>query len=127
MNHLARFTRIRHTLAVISALRRVRQPFTTPQGLRQSLELLHQLGQSVGMQSRELLWLKKTVEEEEAFQVAWAIVQYLHGLVQQEQYDGQSICLTLRDGTQVRVAGQAFLRWLPSVAQLLSLLRQIRC
>ncbi len=123
---LTRFSRIRQTLAVITALRRVRQPFTSAPGLKQSLELLLQLGRVTGLDRPGLAPLQRLVEDEEAFQVAWAIVQYLGGLVCQEQASAETLTLTARDGSQTTVATAAFLRWLPLVTQVLSLLRQIR-
>ncbi len=123
---LARFSRIRQTLAVISALRRVRQPFTTPQGLKQSLELLLQLGRATGLDRPGLAPLQRMVEDEEAFQVVWAIVQYLGGLVCHEHGTAETLTLTARDGSQTSVSTAAFFRWLPLVVQVMSLLRQIR-
>ncbi len=123
---LTRFNRIRHTLTVISALRRVRQPFTTAQGLKQSLELLLQLGRTTGLDRTGLAPLQRMVEDEEAFQVVWAIVQYLGGLVCQEHGTAETLTLTARDGSQTSVPTAAFFRWLPLVVQVMSLLRQIR-
>ena len=123
---LARFSRVRQTLSLIAALRRVRQPFTTPEGFRESVQLLLHLARLIGMQSRELVPLQKIVQEEAVFQTTWGIVQYLGGLVHGEQSTQETLTLTARDGSQVAIPHQAFLRWLPVVAQLLSLLRQLR-
>ncbi len=126
LTSLTRFSRIRHALAVISALRRVRQPFTSAQGLKQSLELLLQLGRATGVERSALAPLQRMVEDEEAFQVVWAIVQYLGGLVCHEHGAAGTLTLTARDGNQTSIPAAAFFRWLPLVVQVMSLLRQIR-
>ena len=123
-------TKLRELLGLLAALREIRDPLTSPEGLRASLELLLRLAEFVGVDPAWTRRLRSLLDDPRAFDVVLAIVRYLHGLMETEQVM-QAIAerdpaAVERLAAETDVSAQDFLDWLPLILEIIALLREFR-
>lgn len=119
-----RWGKIRDVLAVLAAIRDIREPLGSAEGLRQSLALLIQLAEVVGVEPAWTGKLRSILEEPGVFAIVLALVQYVLGTAPKAASD-DCIRMGAADG-DVTLHAADFAQWLPLVVQLIQLLRQIR-
>jgi hypothetical protein len=123
-------TKLRELLDLLAALRDIRDPLTSAEGLRASLELLLRLAEFAGVDRAWTDRVRTILDDPHAFDIVLAIVRYVHGLMDTEQvvrsiadYDAASgQCLAAESD----VAAQDFVDWLPLILEIIALLRELR-
>lgn len=124
---IGRLTTLRDLLALLAALRELREPVTSPAGLRQSIALLLRLAELIGIEPAWIERLRRILEDPGAFNIVLAVVQYALGLASRDSSSGGVVRLAGCDGDEgVEVTAEALAEWLPPVIQIVGLLRQIR-
>jgi hypothetical protein len=118
--------KIREILATIRSIRELADPITTATGLQQAIALLEQLATQLGVNPQWIQDLNTILANPTVFNDVLAIVQYLSGLAGHEQPNGTLQVTLAGTQTAVTVDPQGFLNWLPLIAQILSILSQIR-
>jgi hypothetical protein len=133
---LAATSKLRELLDLLADLRAIREPLTTPEGLRASLELLLRLAEFTGIDRTWTDRVRSVLDDPRAFDVVLAVVRYLHGLVapddvarliaQRDAAANDAVAMTKLLTPDADVAAQAFIDWLPLVFELVALLRELR-
>jgi hypothetical protein len=121
-------SKLRELLDLLAALRDIREPLTTPEGLRASLELFLRLAEFAGVDHAWTDRIRKVLDDPRAFDVVLAIVRYLHGLIATEQIM-QVIAehnAASAETSSTDVAAQDFIDWLPLILEIIALLRDLR-
>jgi hypothetical protein len=121
-------SKLRELLDLLAALREIREPLTSPAGLRASLELLLRLAEFVGIDPAWTDRIRRVLDDERAFDIVLAIVRYLHGLMTTEEVI-QSIAqynTAAEAPSRGEIAAQDFLDWLPLILEIIALLRELR-
>lgn len=123
-------SKLRELLDLLAALRAIRDPLTSPEGLRASLELLLRLAEFVGVDRAWTDRIRSVLDDPRAFDIVLAIVRYLHGLMESEQVvrliaenDAAGVERLAGDSD---IAAQDFLDWLPLILEIIALLREFR-
>jgi len=122
-------SKLRELLDLLAALRDIREPLTSPAGLRSSLELLLRLAEFAGVERAWTDRVRRILDDQGAFDIVLAIVRYLHGLMATEeiarsiaQYD-----VVAQDTASTGdIAAQDFLDWLPLILEIIAFLRELR-
>ena len=114
-------TKFRELLDLLAALRDIRDPLTSAEGLRASLELLLRLAEFAGVDRAWTDRVRTILDDPHAFDIVLAIVRYLHGLLDTEQ-----VVRSIADHDAADVAAQDFLDWLPFILEIVALLRELR-
>ena len=114
-------SKLRELLDLLAALRDLREPLTSPEGLRVSLELLLRLAEFAGVDRAWTDRVRSILDDPRAFDIVLAIVRYLHGLMDTEQ-----VVQSIADRDATDVAAQDFLDWLPLILEIMALLREFR-
>ena len=114
-------SKLRELLDLLAALRDIREPLTSPEGLRASLELLLRLAEFAGVDHAWTDRIRKILDDPRAFDIVLAIVRYLHGLLETEQ-----VVQAIAERNATDVAAQDFLDWLPLILEIIALLRELR-
>jgi hypothetical protein len=114
-------TKLRELLDLLAALRDLREPLTSPEGLRASLELLLRLAEFAGVDRAWTDRVRDIVDDPRAFDIVLAIVRYLHGLTETEQ-----VVQAIAECNATDVAAQDFADWLPLILEIIALLRELR-
>jgi len=122
---IVRLGTLRDLLALLAALRDLREPVTSPAGLRQSIALLLRLAELVGVEPAWIERLRKILDDPGAFNIVLAVVQYALGLAAREAA-GTVRLAGCESDEGVEVTAEALAEWLPPVIQIVGLLRQIR-
>jgi hypothetical protein len=122
-------SKLRELLDLLAALREIREPLTSPAGLRDSLELLLRLAEFAGVDRNWTDRIRRVLDDQRAFDIVLAIVRYLHGLMATEEIV-QSIAqynATANEPTsRGEIAAQDFLDWLPLILEIIAFLRELR-
>jgi hypothetical protein len=122
-------SKLRELLDLLAALREIREPLTSPAGLRASLELLLRLAEFAGVDPAWTDRVRRFLDDQRAFDIVLAIVRYLHGLLTTEQIV-QSIAEYNAPAGQPtsrgEITAQDFLDWLPLILEIIAILRQLR-
>ncbi len=142
MASFAASSRLRELLSLLGALREVREPLSSPEGLRASLAWLLRVAEFAGAEPAWTQRVRLVLEDPRAFEVVLAIVRYLHALVSGDEAteDAESAAArsasaaesaggNLQDGSPAKpdhVSAQAFFDWLPLVLELMAVLRDLR-
>ena len=113
--------KFRELIDLLAALRDIREPLTSPEGLRASLELLLRLAEFAGVDHAWTDRIRKILDDPRAFDIVLAIVRYLHGLLETEQ-----VVQAIAERNATDVAAQDFLDWLPLILEIIALLRELR-
>ena len=113
-------------LRLIARLRTI-DDVISPEGLRQAIELALEFAALLGMESEFIDRLRVILADESVFQTVLAIVRFLGGLIDVvgEPAQGAIRLSSVDGGTQSDVTIQGFLEWLPTVLQILELIRQL--
>jgi hypothetical protein len=149
-------TKFRELLDLLAALRDIREPLTTPEGLRASLELLLRLAEFTGVDRSWTDRVRTILDDPRAFDIVLAIVRYLQGLIATEeimQILGGDVGQTFPSANPEDVGqtfpsanpgdvgqtflsanpakpepphAQDFLDWLPLILEIIALLRELR-
>jgi hypothetical protein len=123
-------SKLRELLDLLASLRNIREPLTSPEGLRASLELLLRLAEFAGVDRAWTDRVRTILDDPRAFDVVLAIVRYLHGLVSGEniiRLIAEEDAATIeRLAAESEVAAQDFLDWLPLILEIIALLRELR-
>ena len=114
-------SKLRELLDLLAALRDIREPLTSPEGLRASLELLLRLAEFAGVDRTWTDRLRTILDDPRAFDIVLAIVRYLHGLIETEQ-----VIQSIAEHNATEVAAQDVLDWLPLILEIIALLRELR-
>ena len=122
---IVRLTTLRDLLALLAALRDLREPVTSPAGLRQSISLLLRLAELVGIEPAWIERLRTILDDPGAFNIVLAVVQYALGLAAREAA-GVVRLAGCESDEGIEVTAEALAEWLPPVIQIVGLLRQIR-
>jgi hypothetical protein len=133
--------KLRELLGLLAAFRDIREPLTSPDGLRASLELLLRLAEFAGMDRAWTDRVRAILDDPRTFDIVLAIVRYLHGLIATDEImqtlaehyaaDNQSGGMPSRGAAAGRhdesdIAAQDFVDWLPLILEIISLLRDLR-
>ena len=115
--------RLRDLLALLAAVRQLRDPLTTAPGLRAALELLARLAELVGIEPAWIERVRLVLENEHVFNVVLAIVRYVSSLIDDDP-DTNDFELAAAEG--YLFDAKSFSQWLPLVLELLILWRRLR-
>jgi hypothetical protein len=123
-------TKLRELLDLLAALRDIRDPLTSPEGLRASLELLLRLAEFVGVDRAWTGRIRTILDDPRVFDIVLAIVRYLQGLMETEQViqliAENDTADVQRLAAETDLAAQDFLDWLPLILEIIALLREFR-
>ena len=126
----AAFTsKLRELLDLLAALREIREPLTSPDGLRSSLELLLRLAEFAGIDRAWTDRVRRVLDDQRAFDIVLAIVRYLHGLMATEEIVrsiAQYNSAENQTASTPNLAAQDFLDWLPLILEIIAFLRELR-
>jgi hypothetical protein len=115
---------------LLAALRDIRDPLTSPEGLRASLELLLRLAEFVGVDRAWTGRIRTILDDPRVFDIVLAIVRYLQGLMETEQViqliAENDTADVQRLAAETDLAAQDFLDWLPLILEIIALLREFR-
>jgi hypothetical protein len=120
-------SKFRELLDLLAAFRDIREPLTSPEGLRASLELLLRLAEFAGIDRAWTDRVRAILDDARTFDIVLSIVRYLHGLIATDQ-----IMQTLGEyyaadnQSNGDLAAQDFVDWLPLILEIISLLRELR-
>lgn len=125
------WTRLRELVRLLAALREIRDPIETPQGLRQAIEVVLQIAALLGLDPKLLERLRAIAAEERTFNLVLAAIQFLLGLIVVDgQTDDGQLRLTANgapvDQPSIEVDLRSFLDWLPFVLQIIELILRLR-
>jgi hypothetical protein len=121
----AQSLRWRDLLELLASIRNLREPLTSPDGLRQAIALLVRLAELVGIDDAWTSLLRQIVVKASLFNLVLAIVKYLADVTGWDQSQ-QSILALSAEGEHVVVDAQSLVDWLPIVLEIIRLLKQIR-
>jgi hypothetical protein len=116
--------KLRELLGLLEALRAIREPLSTPDGLRASLELLLRLAEFVGVDPSWTTRVRTILDDPRVFDIALAVVRYLDGLV-----DGEISARYLAEKEATAATAfeaRDFVEWFPLVLQIIALVRELR-
>jgi hypothetical protein len=116
---------IRDLLQLIGRMRQITDPVTSPEGLRQAIELLLSFAELLGLSQEVTQRLRQILDNEIIFQIVLGIVRFLLGEGISNINDGH-LHATFGDGSTFVVEAKDFLSWLPIVVQIINLIRFIR-
>jgi hypothetical protein len=122
-------TKLRELLDLLAALRDIREPLTSPEGLRASLELLLRLAEFAGIDRAWTDRVRAILDDPRTFDIVLAIVRYLHGLIATDQIMqaiAEHHAAENNDRSNGDVAAQDFFDWLPLILEIIALLREFR-
>jgi hypothetical protein len=122
-------SKLRELLDLLAALRDIREPLTSPDGLRASLELLLRLAEFAGIDRAWTDRIRRVLDDQRAFDIVLAIVRYLHGLMATEEIVrsiAQYNAAAKNNATTADLAAQDFLNWLPLILEIIAFLRELR-
>ncbi|MEX2138677.1 MAG: hypothetical protein WD894_05410 [Pirellulales bacterium] len=123
-------SKLRELLDLLAALRAIRDPLSSPEGLRASLALLLRLAEFAGVDRAWTDRVRAVLDDPRSFDIVLAIVRYLHGLMETEQVvrliAENDAAAVERLAAQNDVAAQDFLDWLPLILEIIALLREFR-
>lgn len=114
--------RLRDFLSLLAAVRDLRDPLTSEQGLRAALEILARLAELLAIDPDWIQRLRLALANERVFRIVLAIVQYAASLIGEE---GEPSAAAL-EADALSLDAQTFSHWLPLVLELLTLWRQLR-
>jgi hypothetical protein len=114
-------SKLRELLSLLAALRDIREPLTSPDGLRASLELLLRLAAFAGVDRSWTDRVRTILDDSRAFDIVLAIVRYFDGLMETEQ-----VVQSIAEHNGTDLAAQDLLDWLPLVLEIIALLRDLR-
>jgi len=120
-DRLSRLSRLAQLFAV---LRRLSDPLTSPESLRQALGTLVEIAQLLGFDDDWGDKLQQMVNDERLFQIALAIVRAISGW--SGNVDGLNRLHMTNASQHIVVDAQSFVDWLPIVVQIIQLLKQLR-
>lgn len=116
---------LRDVLELIGRVRQIQEPITSPDGLRQMIELLLHFAELLGVSGELTDRLSQILADENVFQIVLGIVRFLLGAAGVETEEGK-LCASYADGSTTVIEPQDFLSWLPIVVQIINLIRIIR-
>ena len=112
-------------LALIGRIRQLQEPITSPDGLRQTIELVLHFAQLLGVSGELTDRLRQILADENVFQIVLSIVRFLLGMAGGESPAG-NLRASFDVGNTRRIEQQDLLSWLPIVVQIINLIRLIR-
>ncbi|MEX2140781.1 MAG: hypothetical protein WD894_16075 [Pirellulales bacterium] len=116
---------MRDALEIIGRIRQIREPITSPDGLRQTIELVLHFAELLGVSGELTDRLGQILANVNVFQIVLGIVRFLLGAAGAETGDGK-LRASFADGSTTVIEPQNFLSWLPIVVQIINLIRIIR-
>ena len=116
---------LRDVLELIGRIRQVSDPITSPDGLRQTIELVLRFAELLGVSGELTDRLRQILADDNVFHVVLGIVRLLFGAAAVTTDDGK-VRVSFVDGTTAEVEPQDLLSWLPIVVQIINLIRLIR-
>ncbi len=117
-----RLGRLRDLLDLLADIQQMREPLTTPGGLRQALELLARLAELIGI---DLQWIERVqavLADERVFNIVLAVMQYVLFSLWE---DAEATVFDF-SGESCGIDAQSFSEWLPLVLELLAFWRFLR-
>jgi hypothetical protein len=115
---------LRDWLALISAVRNFNQPIDSPDGLRQAIAILAQLGETLGLDADWIDQFRAALENPAVFDIVLAIDRYLLTLfAKQSQPSLRVLADSSRD---VAAQSLGIQDWLAIVTELLQLLSRLK-
>lgn len=117
--------RLRDVLELIGRIREISEPITSPEGLRQTIELLLRFADLLGVSADVTERLRQILADENVFQIVLAIVRFLYGVATMEAQDGRMVAFA-DDRSQLQIDVKDFMSWLRIVIEIINLLRLIR-
>lgn len=114
--------RLRDFLSLLAAVRELREPLTSEQGLRAALEILARVAELLAIDPDWIQRVRLALANERVFRIVLAIVQYVASLIGEQS--GPSAAALEVDA--LSLDAQTFSHWLPLVLELLTLWRQLR-
>ena len=115
----------RDVLDFIGGIRQIRDPITSPDGLRQTIELVLNFAELLGTSDELTDRLLQILADENVLQIVLAIVRFVLGTASDETDDGTPRA-AFDPPRSTAIQPQDFLSWLPIVVQIINLIRQIR-
>jgi hypothetical protein len=119
-----RLLRLQRLAQLFAVLRRLTDPLTSPEALKQAIHTLLEIAQLLGLDDDWADRLQQVLEDERRFQIVLAVVRAIAGW--SGSIDGMNRLRVSSASQQVVVEAQAFVDWLPIVVQILQLLKQLR-
>jgi hypothetical protein len=119
---LFQFSRLRDLFELLIDLQQMREPLTTPAGLREAIELFEHLAELLGVEPAWIERLHTILTDEHVFNIVLAIVQYLMFLL----WEADEADVLDLSGSSCGIDAQSFSDWLPQVLELITLWRYLR-
>ncbi|MEX2139856.1 MAG: hypothetical protein WD894_11380 [Pirellulales bacterium] len=116
---------LRDVLELVGRIRQVQEPITSPDGLRQTIELVLHFAELLGVSGELTDRLRQILADENVFQIVLSIVRFLLGMSGGETAEGK-LRASFDVRNAVRIEPQDLLSWLPIVVQIINLIRIIR-
>jgi hypothetical protein len=117
---------MRDVLELMGRIRQIQSPITSPDGLRQTIELVLHFAELLGVSGDFADRLRQILNDESVFQIVLSIVRFLLDMAGAESAEG-NLRASFDVGNATRIERQSFLSWLPIVVQIINLIRRIRC
>lgn len=118
----ANWQTLKEILAIVTALQQIREPLTSREGLRASIDLLLRLAEAAGVEPAWTERLRTILENDDVLGIVLAIARFV--LPDGDDEEGEPSLETMSGGAIVE--SEAFVEWLPLVVQVLYLLRRLR-
>ncbi len=114
-------------LELLAKLCDLNQPLTTPDGLRNAIELALQLGAAAGIDATWLAWLRENVEQPPVFDIVLAVVAFLSSIVEPSSTNSAIHAWRNAPRTSATAAPPSISlsQWLLLIGSLVSLLQKI--
>ena len=121
----ASLANLRQIVAILAQFGSIQQPLTSADGLQQTLGLVVQLANLAGLDPTWTARVQSILDDPGIFNIVLATVQYLSGLVPMAP-PGAGAPTAPVASQSLAIDEQSMIDWLPVVAELLSLIAQIR-
>jgi hypothetical protein len=116
---------MRDVLELIARIRQIQAPITSPDGLRQTIELILHCAELLGVSGELTDRLRQMLADENVFQIVLSIMRFLLGMASGETADSKPRA-SFDVGNTIRIEPQDLLSWLPIVVEIINLIRIIR-
>jgi hypothetical protein len=126
---LFRFASLRDLLDLLAMLRDAREPVTTPEGLKNAIEVLLKLGEAIGVEPALLDRVRSIAEEPHVLEIALAVLKYalsLYEFTSQAAIAHGHVGHDAADHGSLTVQSIGLAGWLAIAMQVFELLKRLR-
>jgi hypothetical protein len=122
---LPNLTSLRDLLNLLASLRELSNPFSSADDLRTSIELLLNVGLTLGLDSKWLAWLQSIHDNPQLLSLVVAIGQYLENLIEPAQPTQTTTSTQLHSAEAGAAAAIQWKNLLPLITEIAQLLEHL--